>query len=425
MLGWQEIQGRVRTYGRWKRTAATEGEDRTVLVDETDDGASDLACIGTGSEVECVLPGERKGEERAVLSKKEAADRRRKDREGKSKGSLEMVVEPILLISPFFFWGTSMVAMKQLGPHTTPMFIASWRLLPAGVALLGWAAWSGRRQPDSAMAWVAVSLFALADGTCFQGFLAEGLQRTPAGLGSVIIDSQPLSVAILASIVFGERLGRMGVAGLALGVAGLLLLEIPLETLKSYLMDSGLLNADSISGMEVVDASAPDVAASSIWDSGEWWMLLAAQSMAVGTVMVRWVAKYCDPVVATGWHMILGSLPLIALAVFQDGTELTQKLSYLTSTDYALLMYVSLLGSAASYGVFFYEATVRGNLTALSSLTFLTPMFAALGGFLILGESFTPVQMLGALVTLGGVGLISGSQGADTADETNGKDSLQ
>ena len=24
----------------------------------------------------------------------------------------------------------------------------------------------------------------------------------------------------------------------------------------------------------------------SLWDSGEWWMLLAAQSMAVGTVTV-------------------------------------------------------------------------------------------------------------------------------------------
>jgi hypothetical protein len=30
-------------------------------------------------------------------------------------------------------------------------------------------------------------------------------------------------------------------------------------------------------------------------------MLLAAQSMAVGTVMVRWVSKHVDPVVATGW----------------------------------------------------------------------------------------------------------------------------
>lgn len=30
-------------------------------------------------------------------------------------------------------------------------------------------------------------------------------------------------------------------------------------------------------------------------------MFLAAQSMAVGTVMVRWVSKYSDPVMATGW----------------------------------------------------------------------------------------------------------------------------
>ena len=30
-------------------------------------------------------------------------------------------------------------------------------------------------------------------------------------------------------------------------------------------------------------------------------MLLAAQSMAIGTVMVRWVSKYSDPVMATGW----------------------------------------------------------------------------------------------------------------------------
>lgn len=46
-----------------------------------------------------------------------------------------------------------------------------------------------------------------------QGFLAEGLQRTGAGLGSVIIDSQPLTVALLAALLFGERLSALGVLG--------------------------------------------------------------------------------------------------------------------------------------------------------------------------------------------------------------------
>lgn len=42
----------------------------------------------------------------------------------------------------------------------------------------------------------------------------------------MIIDSQPLSVAVLAALLFGESIGLVGAAGLVLGVIGLLLLEV-------------------------------------------------------------------------------------------------------------------------------------------------------------------------------------------------------
>ena len=74
--------------------------------------------------------------------------------------------------------------------------------------------------------------------------------------------------------------------------------------------------------------------------------------------------------------------------------------------DIILLIYISLLGSAASYGVFFNNAA-KSNLTALSSLTFLTPCFAAGTGYLILGETLSPLQLTGAVVTLGSVALIN------------------
>jgi drug/metabolite transporter (DMT)-like permease len=135
-------------------------------------------------------------------------------------------------------------------------------------------------------------------------------------------------------------------------------------------------------------------------------MLLAAQAMAVGTVLVPWVSRRADPVQATGWHLLLGGLPLAALAVGREGPELVARLPQLTAGDAGLLAYVSLLGSAASYGVFFYNAS-RGSLTKLSALTFLTPAFAAGTGFLVLGERLGPVQVLGAAVTLGAVALIS------------------
>ena len=66
-----------------------------------------------------------------------------------------------------------------------------------------------------------------------QGFLAEGLQRTSAGLGSVIIDSQPLTVALLAALLFGEKLTAASYGGLALGVLGLSLLEVPVDVLAT------------------------------------------------------------------------------------------------------------------------------------------------------------------------------------------------
>ncbi|KAL4422234.1 hypothetical protein ABPG77_009709 [Micractinium sp. CCAP 211/92] len=386
--------------------------------------APQLECFGTGMEVECRVVVDNVDGHAAppeIAAQEAAAAAAQQEAQGPAS-----VLDILLLISPFFFWGTSMVAMKQLAPHTTPLLVAAWRLIPAGAALLAWAHQSGRKAPTDPTAWLVVALFGLVDGAAFQGFLAEGLQRTSAGLGSVIIDSQPLTVALLAALLFGEQLGAAGVAGLFLGVAGLCLLEVPPAMLASLpdTLAAAAAGLSSGGGGEVATSAAAAAGSDSgsgwsIWDSGEWWMLLAAQSMAVGTVMVRWVARYCDPVVATGWHMILGGIPLLALAAWQEGDEALARLPLLTASDGLLLLYVSLLGSAASYGVFFYNAS-RGNLTALSSLTFLTPMFAAAGGYLALGETLTPLQLAGAAVTLGAVALINNNGGGGDEEKNGG-----
>lgn len=273
-----------------------------------------------------------------------------------------------------------MVVMKEVLPKCGPFFVSAFRLIPAGFLLVGFAAWRGRPLPSGFNAWISITLFALVDAACFQGFLAEGLQRTSAGLGSVIIDSQPLTVAVLAALLFGESIGVVGAAGLALGVIGLVLLELPVLSF--------------------------DESNFSLWGSGEWWMLLAAQSMAVGTVMVRWVSKYSDPVMATGWHMVIGGLPLVLFSVLNNDPAVSGSLKEYSSTDILALLYTSIFGSAVSYGVFFYSAT-KGSLTKLSSLTFLTPMFASIFGFLYLGETFSSVQLAGALVTVVGIYMVN------------------
>ncbi|KAI3888278.1 hypothetical protein MKX03_035925 [Papaver bracteatum] len=341
--------------------------DREMV--ETD---SSMDCVGTGYNVECIV--DETSEETDQFLKKKIESFEIEEKDGNSElGFVKGVLEWGLLISPFFFWGTAMVAMKEVFPKAGPFFVSAFRLIPAGFMLVAFAGLRGRKQPSGVMAWVSIVLFGLVDAACFQGFLAEGLQRTSAGLGSVIIDSQPLTVAILASLLFGESIGVVGAAGLVLGVVGLLLLELP--------------------------ALSHEGSNSSLWGSGEWWMLLAAQSMAVGTVMVRWVSKYSDPIMATGWHMVIGGIPLLVISILNHDPAISGGLKELNSNDILALIYTSIFGSAISYGVYFYNAS-RGSLTKLSSLTFLTPMFASVFGFLYLGETFSELQLFGALVTV-------------------------
>lgn len=49
--------------------------------------------------------------------------------------------------------------------------------------------------------------------------------------------------------------------------------------------------------------------------------------------MVPWVTRRTDPIMATGWHMLLGGLPLLALAVVREGPLLAARLPLLTGTQ--------------------------------------------------------------------------------------------
>ncbi|MBE9199318.1 MULTISPECIES: DMT family transporter [unclassified Nodularia (in: cyanobacteria)] len=294
---------------------------------------------------------------------------------------------PLLLIAPFFLWGTAMVAMKGVIPHTTPLFMAGVRLLPAGVLILIAAAYMDKPQPKGWSAWLWIILFALIDGALFQGFLAEGLVRTTAGLGSVMIDSQPLAVALLSLWLFQEHIGLWGWLGLGLGILGISLIGLPDEWILHF-FDA---NVNFTMG-EWQDLFA----------SGEWLMLLAALSMAAGTVMIRFVCKYADPVTATGWHMILGGLPLWGISAVTESHQWQN----LATSEWMALGYATVFGSAIAYGLFFYFAS-SGSLTSLSSLTFLTPVFALLFGNLFLSEVLSPLQWVGVGLTLISIYLIN------------------
>ena len=293
----------------------------------------------------------------------------------------------VFLIAPFFLWGTAMVAMKGVIPYTTPFFMAGVRLVPAGVLVLLVAAILKFPQPKTLKAWLWILAFAIVDGAMFQGFLAQGIVKTGAGLGSVMIDSQPLAVALLSSLLFGEVIGLWGWLGLCIGVLGISLIGLPdIWIYSAFAGDLESVNIDWLG----------------LFDNGEWLMLLASLSMAVGTVMIPYISRECNPVVATGWHMIIGGLPLFGLSWLQE----SQQWQNLSVEAWLALGYATVFGSAIAYGIFFYLAS-KGNLTSLSALTFLTPIFALLFGTIILSEVLSTLQSAGVVLTIFSIYLIN------------------
>jgi drug/metabolite transporter (DMT)-like permease len=289
--------------------------------------------------------------------------------------------------------------MKPLLDDGSPLLVACLRLVPAGLLLLLVARLAGRPQAVAAADWPWLLLFALVDGTAFQALLARGLEQTGAGLGSVLIDSQPLLVALLARSLFGEAINPVGWLGLLIGLAGILCLGLPPEMLRHWWLE----------GPAVIDAHA--------WSHGELWMLGAAAAMAVGTVLCRYATRSSDALVVTGWHMLIGGLPLLVATVLApvlaagDGAA-AGPLAFWPAWDglqWALMAYASLFGSALAYGLFFWFAS-RGDLTGFTALTFLTPVFALLCGMVLLEERLRPLQWLGAVLALVSVVLLNRRQ---------------
>jgi len=291
----------------------------------------------------------------------------------------------MLMVLPFALWGTAMAAMAPLLASGGPELVASLRLVPAGLALLlalpalG-ASW--RIAPQDRL-WFVV--FTLIDATVFQFCLARGLQETGAGLGSVLIDSQPLMVALLARSLFAEAINPVGWFGLMLGLAGIVCLGVPSDLLRHW-----WLLGDS-------------VPLSGLWEGGTAWMRAAAVAMALGTVISRYACSASHPVTVTGWHMLLGGLPLLAWHAWDPAYPLVP---VWTAEQWLLMGYASLFGSALAYALFFWFAN-RRELTAFTTLGFLTPVFALASGGLWLEERLAPLQWIGVVMVLLSVVLVS------------------
>src|SRR5205085_1914375 len=171
-----------------------------------------------------------------------------------------------------------------------PALMCAVRFLVAGSLMLAWCAFSGRRIAISrGEAWrlAAIGILLLCAGN---GMVAWSEQYTPTGIAALIVASVPLWVMLLERMMrSSERLAARGIAGLLVGIGGILLLLWP------------KLTAGNIgSRRELIGAAG---------------LLIASACWALGSICARRWQTRLEPISATGWEMIFAGIANLAVAL--------------------------------------------------------------------------------------------------------------
>lgn len=284
----------------------------------------------------------------------------------------------LLLIGAFALiyigWGTTYLANHFLLRELPPFIIGTLRFLLAGLLALGWvlASQQWRLQSSDWGGALIGGLLLIAVG---QGALIYANQYLPTGMLAMLYTTLPLwSVAL--DWLLGERPPLWVMVGLALASGGIVLL-------MNNSLGSTATPAQWFAGALVVLATL-------LWAIGAWWL--------------RRRAPFRSSWLGLSLQMLIGAT-LLALFGLWHGDWQQLSLSQLSQGSWLWLAYLVLPVSLGVYPAYFWLLReVRPSL--VSTFAFVNPLVALLLGYLLLGESLSPIALLACLVTLGGVSLI-------------------
>lgn len=252
----------------------------------------------------------------------------------------------------YIIWGSTYLAIRiGLEHHVPPALFAGTRFTLAGLIMLGFARWRGWRLKLSRydLTTVAVvGIFLLCGGMYFT-VLAE--QYIPSSLSALIVAVIPLWVAAAEGVLPGmDRPSARGVAGLAVGFAGLALLLWP-----------------RIAGAH----------GSGLQWAGVGLQILGTWLWTTGSLISRTRPVKANAVVATGYEMLIagGVLLVVGLAAGE-----LRAVSGVTAGGLWALAYLTIFGSCVAFTAFVW-LLAHVQTSKVMTYTYANPVIAVFLGW--------------------------------------------
>ena len=263
-------------------------------------------------------------------------------------------------------------AIKTGLAFAPPLRFAGLRALGAGAALLPVIMLVGGPILPARRHWPGL-LAVAATGTVFgYGAMFLSLGRTGAGLASVLGNTTPLFVIVLAAAFLGERITRSKAVALSLGLLGVMLTASPAFASPGRF---GVL--------------------------GDALPLLAAAGAAAESVLVKRLGLGADILRFTAWQLLLGGGSLLLVSAWLErGLAIAW-----TARFIGLLIFLALVGTAFATALW-YWLLQRDEVGRLSLALFLAPVAGLLLAVAFFGERLRLVELLGVAVTVSGIGVV-------------------
>ena len=250
-------------------------------------------------------------------------------------------------------WGTTYLVATELLPEGRPMLAATMRALPVGLVFVLWS----RRFPTGAWWWRAGVLGVLNIGAFF-ALLFVAAFRLPGGVAATAGAMLPLVAAGLAALLIGETFTRRTAIAGVIGFVGVAML----------VLQPGV-DLDTVG---ILAAAGGTV------------------SMATGVVLTKRWGRPVDLVTFTGWQLAAGGLFLAPIVIFSEGLP-----SAITGTNLIGFGWLAVIGTGLAYANWFRGVQVL-PVAVTGFLGLLSPLVATIAGWIVLGETLTPKQLIGA-----------------------------
>ena len=270
------------------------------------------------------------------------------------------------LFCTYFIWGSTYLAIRFGIESFPPFLMAGLRFTVAGLILYVVMRFLGAPNPTKQQ-WLGASAVGILLPALGNGTVCYVQQTVSSSVAALAIATAPIWMAIFSSI-WGHRITRQEWLGIAIGLVGIVLLNL-----------GGSLHGDVASALLLIFAAAS-------WSFGSVWGKRLAMPQGL---------------MAAAAQMLVGGVVLMIVSAYAN----EQWPAHVSPKSWGAMLFLVVLGSLVAYSAYQYLLKTVRPLVA-SSNTFVNPVVAFIVGIWLANEVVTTNEYIALAVILAGVILV-------------------